>query len=83
MKITVNKSRFAAFLLTLGAVIVIAGLVYINFIQHNQLNTVEIKLKPTPTVSSISIAPTASPSAAVKATPTATLKYNPKTGVVK
>lgn len=85
MKISIDKSRFAVALLIVGALIVICGLVWVDFMERGQVTMLQIKLHPvvTPKVSTISIAPTSSPSATPKATPTAKLKYNPKTGVVK
>lgn len=78
MKISIDKSRLALALLSLGALLIMVGLIMFVVAQHQEITTLQIKLHAAP-MHPIAVQPTVAPTA----TPTAAFKFYPSKGVVK
>lgn len=78
MKISVDKSRLAIALISLGALLVMIGLIGFVISQHQEITTLQIKLHAAPT-HPIAVKSVVTPTA----TPTAGLKFYPSKGIVK
>jgi hypothetical protein len=78
MKVSVDKSRFGIFLLSIGIVVILTSLLILLFTRPiTKSAIIKIKLHAVPNV------PVAMKSITPTASPTASLKFNPAKGVIE